>query len=242
MSSPAASQPDVGVVVVAAGAGVRAGPGEPKQFRPIHGVPMLLRALRAFIGHPEVRQVVVTLPPGYLERPPDWLGKLRGERLSFVPGGAQRVDSVRAGLRVLPADATIILIHDAARPFVSRETIDAVITRARAGVGAVAAVPTSDTLKEIGEGAPRATPRITRTVDRERIWRAQTPQGFPRQMLNAAYAQLGAAANGGAPSDDAEVCERAGFPVELIPDSPYNVKITTADDFRIAEALARELR
>jgi len=242
VSSPAASQPDVGVVVVAAGAGVRAGPGEPKQFRPILGVPMLLRALRAFIGHPEVRQVIVTLPPGYVERPPDWLGKLRGERLGFVPGGAQRVDSVRAGLRVLPDDATIILIHDAARPFVSRETIDAVITRARAGVGAVAAVPTSDTLKEIGEGAPRATPRIARTVDRERIWRAQTPQGFPRQMLNAAYAQLGAASNGGAPSDDAEVCERAGFPVELIPDSPYNVKITTADDFRIAEALARELR
>lgn len=242
MSSPAASPPDVGVVVVAAGAGVRAGPGEPKQFRPILGVPMLLRALRAFIGHPEVRQVVVTLPPGYVDRPPDWLGKLRGDRLGFVPGGAQRVDSVRAGLDALPDDATIILVHDAARPFVSRGTIDAVIARARAGVGAVAAVPASDTLKEISEGPHRPTPRITRTVDRERIWRAQTPQGFPRQMLHDAYARLGAAANGGPPSDDAEVCERAGFPVELIPDSPYNFKITTADDFRIAEALARELR
>ncbi len=124
----------------------------------------------------------------------------------------------------------------------SRGTIDAVIARARAGVGAIAAVPTSDTLKEVGQGPQRATPRITRTVDRERIWRAQTPQGFPRAMLNAAYAQLAAVSNGGAPSDDAEVCERAGYPVELIPDSPYNVKITTADDFRIAEALARELR
>jgi 2-C-methyl-D-erythritol 4-phosphate cytidylyltransferase len=226
------------VVVVAAGAGVRAGPGEPKQFRPIVGVPMLLRALRQFIGHPEVRQVVVALPPGYAERPPDWLGKLRGERLEFVPGGAQRVDSVRAALAALPDDATTILIHDAARPFVSRETIDAVIARARAGVGAIAAVPTSDTLKEVGQGV-----RITRTVDRERIWRAQTPQGFPREMLRDAYAQLGGGtANGGAPSDDAEVCERAGFPVELIPDSPYNFKITTPDDFRIAEALARELR
>ena len=244
MSSLAGSLPDVGVVVVAAGAGVRAGPGEPKQFRPILGVPMLLRALRAFIGHPEVRQVVVTLPPGYVDRPPDWLGKLRGERLGLVPGGAQRVDSVRAGLDALPDDATIILIHDAARPFVSRGTIDAVIARARAGVGAVAAVPASDTLKEIGEGTHRPTPRVTRTVDRERIWRAQTPQGFPREMLHDAYVRLGAAANGGGgpPSDDAEVCERAGFPVELIPDSPYNFKITTADDFRIAEALARELR
>ncbi|HYU08587.1 MAG TPA: 2-C-methyl-D-erythritol 4-phosphate cytidylyltransferase, partial [Gemmatimonadales bacterium] len=151
MSSPADLQPDVGVVVVAAGAGVRAGPGEPKQFRPILGVPMLLRALRPFTGHPAVRQVIVALPPGYAERPPEWLGKLRGDRLRLVPGGAQRADSVRAGLDALPADSAIILVHDAARPFVSRDTIDAVIARARAGVGAVAAVPTSDTLKEVGQ-------------------------------------------------------------------------------------------
>lgn len=242
MSSPAGLPPDVGVVVVAAGAGVRAGPGEPKQFRPILGVPMLLRALRPFTSHPEVRHVIVVLPPGYAERPPEWLARLRGERLGFVSGGAQRVDSVRAGIEALPDDAAVILVHDAARPFVSRGTIDAVIARARAGVGAVAAVPASDTLKEVGQGPHRPTPRITRTVDRERIWRAQTPQGFPRQMLRHAYAQLGSVSNGGSPSDDAEVCERAGFPVELIPDSPYNFKITTADDFRIAEALARELR
>lgn len=242
MSSPVASPPDVGVVVVAAGAGVRAGPGEPKQFRPILGVPMLLRALRAFIGHPEVRQVVVVLPPGYAERPPEWLGKLRGERLAFAPGGAQRADSVRAGVQALPPDATVILVHDAARPFVSRGIIDAVIARARAGVGAVAAVPSSDTLKEVGgSSSDQLTPRVARTVARDRIWRAQTPQGFPRPMLLAAYSQLGGS-NGGTPSDDAEVCERAGYPVELVPDSPYNFKVTTADDFRIAEALARELR
>jgi 2-C-methyl-D-erythritol 4-phosphate cytidylyltransferase len=222
---------------------VRAGPGEPKQFRAILGVPMLLRALRAFIGHPDVRQVIVALPPEYAQRPPEWLAKLRGERLALVPGGAQRFDSVRQGLDALPADATIVLVHDAARPFVSRGTIDAVIARARAGVGAVAGVPNSDTLKEIGQGSTqRATPRIVRTVDRDHIWRAQTPQGFPRQMLGDAYRQLRSFTNGGAPSDDAEVCERAGFPVELVPDSPYNFKITTADDFRIAEALARELR
>src|SRR6185312_159395 len=131
--------------------------------------------------------------------------------------GAQRADSVRAGLEALPADTAVVLVHDAARPFVSRGTIDAVIARARAGVGAVAAVPASDTLKEVGQGSHRPTPRVTRTVDRERIWRAQTPQGFPRQMLNDAYAQLGGGAqNGNPPSDDAEVCERAGFPVELV--------------------------
>ena len=236
MSSPAASPPDVGVVVVAAGAGVRAGPGEPKQFRPIFGVPMLLRALRPFTSHPAVRHVVVVLPPAYVERPPEWLGKLRGERLALVAGGAQRAESVRAGLAALPPDAAVILVHDAARPFVGRDTIDVVIARARGGVGAVAAVPVGDTLKEVTDIGGT---RIARTVARERMWRAQTPQGFPRPMLEAAYA---GPASEPAPTDDGEVCERAGFPVEVVTDSPHNLKVTTSDDFRIAEALARELR
>ena len=236
MSSPAGSPPDVGVVVVAAGAGVRAGPGEPKQFRPILGVPMLLRALRPFTSHPEVAHVVVALPPAYVERPPEWLAKLLGERLSLVAGGAQRADSVRAGLAALPAEAVVILVHDAARPFVGRETTDVVIGRARAGVGAVAAVPLNDTVKEVVEER-----RINKTVERTHLWRAQTPQGFPRQMLEAAYAKR-ASGKASPPTDDAEVCERAGLPVEVVTDSPYNVKITTTDDFRIAEALARELR
>lgn len=223
-------------MVVAAGAGVRAGPGEPKQFRPILGVPMLLRALRPFTSHPEVAHVVVALPSTYVERPPEWLAKLLGERLSLVAGGAQRADSVRAGLAALPAEALVILVHDAARPFVGRETIDVVIGRARAGVGAVAAVPLNDTVKEVGEER-----RINKTVERTHLWRAQTPQGFPRHMLEAAYAKR-ASGKASPPTDDAEVCERAGLPVEVVTDSPYNVKITTTDDFRIAEALARELR
>src|SRR5712692_10310544 len=108
VSSAPASPPDVGVVIVAAGAGVRAGPGEPKQFRPIHGVPMLLRALRPFTSHPEVVHVVVALPAGHVQQPPDWLAKLGGERLGLVPGGETRAQSVRAGLRALTPDATEI--------------------------------------------------------------------------------------------------------------------------------------
>src|SRR5260370_34574985 len=90
--------------------------------------------------------------------------------------------------------------------------MEAVITRARAGVSAVAAVRASNTLKEIGEGTHRSTPRITRTADRERIWRAQTPQGFPRQMLHDAYARLGAAGNGGARGEDGQGAGGAGDP------------------------------
>lgn len=232
MISPAASPPDAGVVIVAAGAGVRAGPGEPKQFRLILGVPMLLRALRPFTSHPAVAQVVVVLPRVYVERPPEWLAKLLGDRLVLVPGGDTRARSVRAGLAALPADARVVLVHDAARPFVSRQTIDAVLARARAGVGAVAALPVSDTLKEVDDI------RIVGTVPRERLWRAQTPQGFPRDMLEQAYARMGT----NPPTDDAALCESAGYPVEVVLDGSENLKVTTADDFRIAEALARETR
>src|SRR2546422_4917809 len=99
MSSPAASPPDVGVVIVAAGAGVRAGPGEPKQFRPIHGVPMLLRTLRPFTSHPAVGQVVVAVPAGFAERPPEWLGEVRGGRPCPLPRGAPRAPTGGGGVR-----------------------------------------------------------------------------------------------------------------------------------------------
>jgi len=234
VSSPAASPPDGGVVIVAAGVGVRAGAGEPKQFRPILGVPMLLRALRPFAAHPEVSQLVVALPAAFVERPPEWLVPLVCQRLRIVPGGATRTDSVRAGLTALHASLAIVLVHDAARPFVARSTIDAVIARARTGVGAVAALPMGDTVKDV-EGERR----VTRTIGRERLWRAQTPQGFPRAIIEAAYS----AWNQGPPfpTDDAELAERAGFPVEVVADSPHNLKVTTEDDWRLAEALAREL-
>jgi 2-C-methyl-D-erythritol 4-phosphate cytidylyltransferase len=234
VSWPGASPPDVGVVIVAAGAGVRAGPGEPKQFRPVHGIPLLLRTLRPFTSHPAVGVVVVALPAGCAAEPPSWLRPLVGERLVFVAGGAMRADSVRAGLAALPAAVGVVLVHDGVRPFVSRDTIDAVIRTARTGVGAVAAVPLSDTLKEVA-----VPPRVARTVQRDGLWRAQTPQGFPRQMLERAYAALGP--GDAPPTDDAALCERAGLPVEVVPDRSSNLKVTTADDFRIAEVMAREL-
>jgi 2-C-methyl-D-erythritol 4-phosphate cytidylyltransferase len=182
-----------------------------------------------------VGRVVVVLPPTYVARPPEWLGRLVGERLTLVPGGAQRADSVQAGLAALEPTAPVVLVHDAARPFVTRETIDGVIARARTGVGAVAAAPMSDTVKQVHEGT-----RVARTVPRDGLWRAQTPQGFPLAMLREAYGRL--TDDLAPPTDDAEVCQRCGFPVDVVPDSAWNLKITTADDFRLAEALARESR
>jgi 2-C-methyl-D-erythritol 4-phosphate cytidylyltransferase len=233
VSSPAGSSPDVGVVVVAAGAGVRAGPGEAKQFRPIAGVPMLLRALRHFREHTDVCRIVVTLPPGTADHPPPWLGSLLGERVLAVPGGATRAESVKAGLRLFDPPPAVVLVHDAARPFVSAATIAAVIERARAGVGAVAAIPVGDTIKDVDDDG-----RVARTVSRARLWRAQTPQGFPGQMLVDAYRRW--PPNGATPTDDAEVVEHAGYPVEVVQGALRNFKVTSEDDWRLAELLARE--
>lgn len=220
---------------MAAGRGERAGgPGTaPKQYQPIAGVPMLLRALRPFTAHSEVAHVVLVLPAGDLAAPPSWLGPLEGSALTIVAGGEERGDSVAAGLASLAPVCEIVLVHDAARPFVERETIDAVIQVARTGVGAVAAVPVSDTIKE-GDGAD--PPAVVRTVPRERLWRAQTPQGFPRGLLAAAHER--ARRDGTRGTDDAALVERAGGVVRLVRGSTHNLKVTTAEDLELAELLA----
>jgi 2-C-methyl-D-erythritol 4-phosphate cytidylyltransferase len=224
---------DVGVVVVAAGRGTRIGGELPKQYLPLDGVPILLRSVRPFASHPDVAQVVVVLAPAEAESPPDFLAELVGETLGIAAGGRERSDSVAAGLRALRAGCEIVLVHDGARPFVDRGVIDAVIGHARAGDGAVAAVPVSDTIKEAVGADPTL---IGRTVPRAGLWRAQTPQGFPRRLLEQAYAQAGAGASGA--TDDAALVEDFGGTVRLVPDSPRNIKITTRDDLAVAEALA----
>ncbi len=232
-NSPGGSPPEVGVIVPAAGMGERAGRGELKQFRAIAGVPTLLRAVRPFALHPRVAQIVVALPSAVANSPPEWLTPLAGERLRLVSGGATRWRSVAAALAALDPRCTIVLVHDAARPFVSSETVDRVIAAAEKGRGAVAAVPVYDTVKRTSEDG-----RIVETVDRRGLWRAQTPQGFPREMLETAYRKIAASGAEPDPSDDAQVAEWAGFEVVLVPDLTTNIKITTPEDFLLAEALA----
>jgi 2-C-methyl-D-erythritol 4-phosphate cytidylyltransferase len=227
----------VGAIVVAAGSGVRFGSETPKQFHPLAGVPIVLRALRPFTSHPDVAQVVLVLPPEHAASPPAFLGDISDTVLTIVPGGPHRGDSVRAGLAVLRGDCGVILVHDGARPFVERTVIDAVIGYARNGEGAVPAIPLSDTLKEVDRRDPT---RVVRTRPRARIWRAQTPQGFPRQMLEKAHAR--AARTGYRATDDAALVEALGITVRLVPDRKRNIKITTPEDLAIAELLAGESR
>jgi 2-C-methyl-D-erythritol 4-phosphate cytidylyltransferase len=222
---------DVGVVIVAAGRGVRLGGSQPKQYLPIAGVPMLLRAIRPFASHPDVRHVVVVLPPSDAAGPPPWLASHVGAGLRLAPGGAERSDSVANGLAALDPACGIVLVHDGARPFVTRDVVDAVIAAARTGDGAVPALPVADTLKQSG-----ADGHVARTVPRDGLWRAQTPQAFPREMLAGAHAR--AKADGIVGTDDASLVERLGGRVRLVAGDARNIKVTTADDLALAEVLA----
>ena len=222
--------------MVAAGQGLRFGGAVRKQYCEVLGVPLLLYALRPFAAHPDVAQVTVVLPPEDAEAPPTWLAEVAGGRLEVVAGGAERSDSVAAGVATLPEECQVILVHDGARPFPDRSVIDAVITAARRGVGAVAAVPLSDTVKATVPGSD--PPRVARTVPREGLWRAQTPQGFPRSALEAALRLAGT--DRGLATDDAALVEATGTEVVIVRDTTRNIKVTTRDDLVIAEALARE--
>jgi 2-C-methyl-D-erythritol 4-phosphate cytidylyltransferase/2-C-methyl-D-erythritol 2,4-cyclodiphosphate synthase len=161
------------------------------------------------------------------------LAELVGDRLKLTSGGASRALTVRAALAALDAACSVVLVHDAARPFVTVETVRAVVVAVTQENGAVAGVPLADTLKR----ADPETNRVLETVDRRGLWRAQTPQGFPRAVLEQAFGQIDDAALA-AFTDDAAVVEAAGFPVSLVLDRSDNIKITSAADFALAESLA----
>ena len=200
--------------------------------------------MRLFTSHPDVAHVVLVLSAEHAAHPPAFLSafsalsapSLRsGQALSVVPGGTHRGDSVRAGLAALRPECVIVLVHDGARPFVDRSVVDRVIEFARRGEGAVPAVPLTDTLKEVAANDPT---RIARTRPRALLWRAQTPQGFPRAILEEAHAH--AVQTGHRATDDAALVEAMGVTVRLVPDSGRNIKITTPEDLALAELLAGE--
>ncbi len=219
---------DVGVIVVAAGRGQRMGGEVPKQYLPLAGHPVLLHAIRPFVSHPEVAHVVLVLPAEDVANPPEWLAGLVGDSLALVAGGAARVDSVRAGLAVMPTSCSVVLVHDGARPFPPRDAIDGGIAAARLGHVALPAVPLAETLKRADDFG-----RVLGTVPRAGLWRAQTPQAFPRGLLERAHAA--AAAPELVPTDDAMLAEMLGAVVELLPGTARNLKITTRDDLEFAE-------
>jgi len=227
-----ATKRDVGVVIVAGGASTRAAGAELKQLRWIAGKPMLLHSLQTFMARPDVISVVCVLPERYAGDPPPWIFQCDVSRLMIAPGGTTRTQSVSNGLDDLPDEASIVLIHDAARPLVDNATIDRVIQHVRTGEPAIAALPVTDTLKEVDESHG-----IVRTLDRSALWRAQTPQGFPRELIVRAHRE--AAVGRISATDDAALCERLGVRVAVVRGNERALKVTEEEDFARVEALAR---
>jgi len=218
--------PPTGIIVAAAGEGRRLGSRLPKALVPVAGVPLFLHSVRTFASCPFVREIVLVLPGEWIERIRKAHGKelIRRRVTTMVAGGARRQDSVFEGLRA--TTAPIVLVHDAARPLVTREAVRAVATAAAKAGAAVLAAPAVDTVK-IADGRGR----VIETPDRARVWLAQTPQGFRRGVLLDAYR-----VNGGVDAtDDVQLVERAGGKVVIVPCHSANFKVTTREDLARAE-------
>jgi 2-C-methyl-D-erythritol 4-phosphate cytidylyltransferase/2-C-methyl-D-erythritol 2,4-cyclodiphosphate synthase len=216
-------------IIVAAGRGERLGGGTPKAFIDVAGKSMLRRSAEALASSKGIGALIVVAPKGFEKAARAEAAPTRKLR-AVVTGGATRQDSVRAGLRRTTPKDRVVLVHDAARPFVEPDVVSRVIAGARAHGAAIPVAPVVDTIKQVKGG------RIGATVDRETLGAAQTPQGFARTALVDAYAR---AARAGVPlTDEAMAMELAGRRVAAVPSSARNFKITTAEDLRRARAQA----
>jgi 2-C-methyl-D-erythritol 4-phosphate cytidylyltransferase len=193
-------------------------------------VPVLEHALRPFLARTDVVAVRVALASDDAADPPRWLADL-DPRLRIVAGGATRAESVARAVEALPDDLDVILVHDAARPLLPDSVIERVISAASAGTGAVAGLPATDTFKRIsGDG------RIVATPAREGLWHAQTPQGFPAELLRRGIEALVADPTLAARvTDDASLVEAVGGEVVMVLGAPRNLKVTRPSDLPLAE-------
>ncbi|MEW2220035.1 2-C-methyl-D-erythritol 4-phosphate cytidylyltransferase [Streptomyces sp. NPDC006990] len=235
------SGPRTAVVIPAAGKGVRLGPGTPKALRELGGTPMLVHAVRATARARAVDLVVVVAPPDGAPAVRTLLDEHGLPGVVVVPGGGTRQDSVRLGLAALPDTVETVLVHDAARPLVPDETVDAVARAVRAGAPAVVpALPVTDTVKQV-EPRPGAEPEpVTGTVDRSLLRAVQTPQGFARTVLAEAHTRLTAEGDGA--TDDAGMVERLGVEVVVVPGHEEAFKVTRPLDLVLAEAVLARRR
>jgi 2-C-methyl-D-erythritol 4-phosphate cytidylyltransferase len=216
-------------IVVAAGRSVRMG-GVDKVFTELVGRPLVVWTLAAFRNASAIEGVVVVASPNNVERMRDLVAEWRFTSvINVVPGGEHRQDSVRAGVEAANG-ARIVAIHDAARPLVTSDLISEGVALAREASAAICAVPARDTVKEV-DGDP---PVVRATHDRNRVWLAQTPQVFERELLQRAHREATSQA-----TDDAALVEAAGHQVRVYGGDARNIKITTRDDLLIAETLLR---
>jgi len=220
----------VSVIIPAAGAGRRFAATENKIFQPLAGRAIFLRTIDLFAAHDDVCQILLVLSDGDIETVSRRYGEqLTAANVSLVGGGATRDQSVRNALARVDEAASLVCVHDAVRPCVTRAEIDAVFAAAERTGAAILAEPVHGTVKQVS-----AELLIERTVRREGLWQAQTPQVFDKALLTAAYArQIDTV------TDDAQVVEAAGHAVTVVPGQATNIKITTPRDLALAEAILR---
>jgi 2-C-methyl-D-erythritol 4-phosphate cytidylyltransferase / 2-C-methyl-D-erythritol 2,4-cyclodiphosphate synthase len=220
----------VTAIIAAAGSGTRLGSAIPKQLLDIGGRSMLARSVAAFDTHPAISDVIVVMPASLIEGGAiDYIGRTKHD-LRFVTGGERRQDSVANAFDHVLEPTDVVLIHDAARPFVSADTISRTIEAAARHGAAIAALEVRDTVKRVDRDV------IVETVPRESIFLAQTPQGFRRDVLAAAIA---VGRSGVEATDEAALAERAGHPVHVVRGEAANMKITTEDDLAAARRHTR---
>jgi len=205
--------------------------GARKAFLTLLDRPLLAWTVEPFLEHPRIRSVTIALAPDDAAAPPAWLTAL-APTVSVVAGGDTRTQSVANALHALAPDVSIVIVHDGARPLVRRAWIDACIESAQEGHGAVVGYPAVDSMKRVDPDG-----FIARTEDRAGLWQVQTPQAFPRGVLEDAYRL--ARESGDPATDDAQVVERLGCPIRLVLGGTENLKITYPGDIVFAEAVLR---
>lgn len=215
-------------LLLAAGRGERFGGTVPKAFASLGGVPLVVRSLSTLAAAASVDHIVPVVAPAELGRWASLALPDTPKLQAAVAGGAERQDSVAAGLDALPEGSEWVAVHDAARCLVTGSELERVIAAARETGAAILATPARDTIKRVRDG------KIIETPERAECWAAQTPQVFQVELLREALAK--ARAEGVVGTDDAQLVERLGVPVRVVEGSPRNVKITLPEDLEAAEA------
>ena len=220
-------------IVVAAGRGSRAGGGRAKQFREISGIPIIIHTLRRFERCATIEETVVVLPEGALDEFTS-VASTHGLRkvARAVAGGETRAESVWRGLQTFDERTVgVVAVHDGVRPFVTPDEIDRVVREAETSGAAILAAHAVETIKEAEGGI------VLRTLERKKLWQAQTPQCFRYALLRRAY-EL-ALADGLDATDDSALVERLGAHVHIVEGGSHNIKITTPQDFALAELIVQ---
>lgn len=220
-------------IIAAGGQGLRMGGNQAKQFLELDGIPIIIHTLKRFEQSAAIDECVLVLPAGDTAGFLVQAGKFGLRKLSHVvAGGASRRDSVFRGLRAIrEATVEIVAVHDGVRPFVTTGEIDRTITAAREYGAAVLVAPATDTIKEVEQG------RVIRTLPRERVRHALTPQCFRYELLRRAYEQSTEA--DAETTDDSMLVERLGQTVAVVEGDPRNIKITRPEDLALAESIMK---